>query len=205
MNNTSNGVSGFQTGNTFLKKSVIFILYLRIIIKELLKKMSNKKWQEELLGKINDHKRIIYKVCNSYCNNKNDREDLAQEIIYQLIKSYHSYKTEYKFSTWMYRVALNVAISFYRKTNTGNVVEYADEHIDKEEDNSYSVQLENNIAILHQFINELKELEKALMILYLEKKSYKEISEILGITETNVATKISRIKETLKQKFSKLN
>ncbi|HET7118580.1 MAG TPA: sigma-70 family RNA polymerase sigma factor, partial [Hanamia sp.] len=120
-------------------------------------------------------------------------------------KSYHSFKPEYKFSTWMYRVALNVAISFYRKTKTGNVVEFVGEHIDKEDDNGHSVQLENNIAILHQYINELKELEKALMILYLEKKSYKEISEILGITETNVATKISRIKETLKQKFSILN
>lgn len=167
--------------------------------------MSNKKWREELLEKINDNKRIIYKICNSYCNNKNDREDLAQEIIYQLIKSYHSFKPEYKFSTWMYRVALNVAISFYRKTKTGNIVEFVDEHSDKEDDNHHSVQLENNIVILHQFINELKELEKALLILYLEKKSYKEISEILGITETNVATKISRIKETLKQKFSKLN
>lgn len=178
---------------------------MRIIIKEHPKKMNNKNWQEELLEKINDNERIIYKVCNSYCNNKNDKEDLAQEIIYQLIKSYHSFKSEYKFSTWMYRVALNVAISFYRKTKTGNVVEFVGEHIDKEDDNGHSVQLENNIAILHQFINGLKELEKALMILYLEKKSYKEISEILGITETNVATKISRIKETLKQKFSILN
>lgn len=167
--------------------------------------MTDKKLQEELLKKINDNKGIIYKICNSYCSNKDDKEDLAQEIVYQLLKSYQSFNKEYKFSTWMYRVALNVAISFYRKTKTGSIVEFVDVHTDKGDDNDHSVQLENNIVILHQFINELKELDKALMILYLESRSYKEISEIIGITETNVATRISRIKETLKQKFSKLN
>ena len=167
--------------------------------------MSNKKEQEELLQRIRDNRGIVFKICNSYCSNKNDREDLAQEILYQLLKSYHSFNEEYKFSTWMYRVALNVAISFYRKTKTGNVIELVDQHEDKEDDEGHSVQLENNITILQQFINELKELDKALMLLYLESKSYKEISEILGITETNVATKISRIKDTLKQKFSNLN
>ena len=167
--------------------------------------MSNKKQHEEILIKINDNKRIIYKISNIYCNNENDRKDLAQEIIYQLIKSYGSFNAEYKFSTWMYRVALNVAISFYRKTKKENVVTFVDQHIDKEDDGEHTALLESNIASLHQFINELKELDKALMILYLESKSYREISEIIGITETNVATKISRIKETLKQKFSNLN
>ena len=167
--------------------------------------MSNKKKQEELLQRIRDNQGIIFKICNSYCSNKNDREDLAQEILYQLLKSHHSFNEEYKFSTWMYRVALNVAISFYRKSKTGSVIKLVDQHEDKEDDEAHSVQLENNITILQKFINELKELDKALMILYLESKSYKEISEILGITETNVATKISRIKDTLKQKFSNLN
>lgn len=167
--------------------------------------MTNKKEQEELLQRIRDNQGIIFKICNSYCSNKSDREDLAQEILYQLLKSYHSFNEGYKFSTWMYRVALNVAISFYRKSKTGSVIKLVDQHEDKEDNEMHSVQLENNITILQQFINELKELEKALMILYLESKSYKEISEILGITETNVATKISRIKDTLKQKFSNLN
>lgn len=167
--------------------------------------MSNIKHHEELLKEINDNKRIIYKISNIYCNNENDMKDLAQEIIYQLIKSYSSFNPEYKFSTWMYRVALNVAISFYRKNKKENVVTFVDQHTDKEDDGDHAALLEDNIASLHQFINELKELEKALMILYLESKSYREISEIIGITETNVATKISRIKETLKQKFSNLN
>jgi RNA polymerase sigma-70 factor (ECF subfamily) len=167
--------------------------------------MSKHEVQAELMGLINDNQKIIYKICNSYCSNKNDREDLAQEIIYHLLKSYPSYKREFKFSTWMYRVALNVAISFYRKKKTADTVTYESVLPDHKEDTYSSADGENNLAILERFINELKELNKALMIFYLESRSYKEIAEILGISETNVATKISRIKETLKQKFSTLN
>ena len=102
----------------------------------------------------------------------------------------------------MYRIALNVAISFYRKerktTDTvlmgDHVIEIADEQIEES--------LETNLNALQQFINELKPLDKALMILYLEEKPQKEIAEIMGITSTNVATKIGRIKEQLKQKFN---
>lgn len=165
--------------------------------------MSDKKLQEELLQKIKDNEGIIFKICNTYCQNKTDREDLAQEIIYQLLKSYHSFNDEYKFTTWMYRVALNVAISFYRKNKAGNIIAIPKEH--QELADHHPAELEENIIILQQFINELKELDKALMLLYLESKNYKEIADIIGITETNVATKIGRIKDILKQKFSKLN
>ncbi|MEP6628478.1 MAG: RNA polymerase sigma factor [Ginsengibacter sp.] len=161
--------------------------------------------QDEVLRLIREHQKIIYKICNSYCNNKNDREDLGQEIVYQLIKSYPSFKPEYKFSTWMYRVALNVAISFYRKSKNDNKVTLVDQHEDYEDNNEHAIRLEDNINILQQFIDELKELDKALMLLYLESKSYKEITEIIGISETNVATRISRIKEKLKQRFSNIN
>ena len=136
--------------------------------------------------------------------NKYDREDLGQEMVYQLIKSYRTFDPAYPFSTWMYRVALNVAISFYRKSKNANHVKLVDQHEDKEDNNEQAVLIENNIRILQQFIHELKELDKALMILYLESKSYKEIAEIIGISETNVATKINRIKEKLKQQFSTL-
>jgi RNA polymerase sigma-70 factor (ECF subfamily) len=78
-----------------------------------------KEKQQELLKLIAENERIVYKVSNTYCSDKNDRQDLAQEIIYNLLKSYHSFDDQYKFSTWMYRVALNVAISFYRKNKTG--------------------------------------------------------------------------------------
>ena len=167
--------------------------------------MIDQNLHKEFLERIKDNEGIIYKICNSYCSNKADREDLGQEIIYQLLKSYSTFNDTNKFSTWMYRVALNVAISFYRKRKTGDVITLVEKQEDKEDDNKHAVHLENNITRMHQFISELKELDKALMILYLESKNYKEIAEILGITETNVATKISRIKEILRQKFSTFN
>ena len=167
--------------------------------------MNKQEEQAMLMEKIKDNERIIYKICNSYCSNKNDREDLAQEIIYQLLKSYHSFSDEYRFSTWMYRVALNVAISFYRKNKSKKIFYYDEIKNGPKEEINHSAELESNLTILEKYIDQLKELDKALMILYLESKSYKEISEILGISETNVATKISRIKEILKQKFSNLN
>lgn len=158
--------------------------------------------KEDFLSIIDANKRIIFKICNSYCKNADDREDLAQEIIFQLWKSWSSFNANYKLSTWMYRIALNVAISFYRKerktTDTvlmgDHVIEIADEQIEEI--------LETKLNALQQFINELKPLDKALMILYLEEKPQKEIAEIMGITSTNVATKIGRIKEQLKQKFN---
>lgn len=167
--------------------------------------MHHQESKEKLLELIRVNEGIIFKICNSYCHNETDREDLAQEIVYQLLKSYHSFNDSYKFSTWMYRVALNVAISFYRKNKKENKVELKEDQPVHEVATDHSVELENNLVMLHRFINEMKELDKALMILYLESKSYKEIAEIIGITETNVATKISRIKETLRKNFSTLN
>jgi len=158
--------------------------------------------QEQFLQLIQQNKGIIYKVSRAYGKNDEDREDLFQEIIIQLWGASDRYNDQYRLSTWMYRIALNVAISFYRKERrriesesplTESMIEIAD--------NSEDPELENNVHLLQQFINKLNELDKALMILYLESKSYKEIAEILGITETNVATKISRIKVQLKQKF----
>ena len=157
---------------------------------------------QELLKKIKDNERIIFKICHTYCINKTDREDLAQEIIYQLLRSYHSFSDQFKFSTWMYRLALNVAISFYRKNSAKKEIYYEEMEHDTKEEVSNHAEMEGNLLVLEKYINELKELDKALMLLYLESKSYQEISEILGITETNVATKISRIKEILKRKFS---
>ena len=156
----------------------------------------------DFLTLIEANKRIIFKICNAYCQNAADREDLAQEIIYQLWKSWSSFNARAKLSTWMYRIALNVAISFYRKERRATetvlmgdqLIEIADENLEEG--------LETNLNALQHFINELKELDRALMILYLEEKSHKEMAEIIGISTTNVATKIGRIKEQLKQKFS---
>ena len=168
--------------------------------------MSTKVNDKEFLNLIQDNKRIIFKICNSYCRNKDDREDLAQEIILQLWKSWRGFNSDYKFSTWMYRIALNVAISFYRKEKKSYSTLLIGEYLFEVADDAQATnETENNLKLLQQFITELNELDKALMILYLEEKSYKEISEILGITETNIATKVNRIKEKLKQKFSLIN
>ena len=165
--------------------------------------MNAQTGKEDFLKLVDGHRKILFKICNSYCPNKNDREDLAQEVIFQLWRSYSSFDPGYKFSTWMYRIALNVAISFYRKeSRTAKTISFPETVPDVEDKNDRSHHTEENISLLQHFIHELKELDKALMILYLEEKNHKEIAEILGITETNVATKISRIKDKLKQKFS---
>jgi len=159
--------------------------------------------KETFLQLIEENKRIIFKICNSYCPQKKDRDDLAQEIVYQLWKSFNGYKTDFKFTTWMYRIALNVAISCYRKEKqSGSTISFVEHLMNLSDDTDTSVETENNFKLLHQFIAELKEIDKSILILYLDDKSYKEIAEIIGLTETNVATKINRIKEILRNKFS---
>lgn len=157
------------------------------------------------LSVIQLNKGIIYKVVNAYCKNTEDRKDLVQEIIIQLWKSVDAYDDTFKYSTWMYRISLNVAISFYRKETsrkklanplTDEIIYFT--QMDSLEDK------ESDLGILQQLISELKDLDKALMLLYLEEKSHKEISQIMGISETNVATKINRIKNILKQKFTQI-
>ncbi|MFI5124964.1 MAG: RNA polymerase sigma factor [Chitinophagales bacterium] len=168
--------------------------------------MGTQQAKENFLKLIQDNKGIIVRICNSYCAKKNDREDLAQEIMIQLWKAGDHYDPNQKFSTWMYRVALNVAISFYRKERTAISSVSLDEGCHELEDkNETADETAGNINLLQRFINELGELDKALMILFLEEKTYAEIAEILGISETNVATKISRTKKKIKQKFSELN
>lgn len=162
--------------------------------------MRTQQEKDAFLKLITENKGIIFKICNSYCNNKADRDDLAQEIIYTLWRGAKTFNPDYKFSTWMYRVALNVAISFYRVTKKLNSnISYTETYFEIEDKTADKAFDEENINSLQYQISILKELDKALIILYFEEKSYKEIAEIIGITETNVATKVSRIKEKLKQ------
>ena len=160
----------------------------------------DKSRTDDFLVVIENNKGILYKVANSYCRNIADRKDLIQEIIIQLWKSFDNYDEKFKYSTWMYRISLNVAISFYRKENsrkrisnsiTTDIFDFADIEI--------SDKNETNLGLLNQAISKLNDLNKALILLYLEEKNYKEISEIIGITETNVATKIGRIKRQIKK------
>ncbi len=166
---------------------------------------ANKK--DRFIRTIDAHKKIIYKIVNSYCKNAEDRKDLEQEIIIQLWNTFDKYNAEFKYSTWMYRIALNVAISFYRKEKKGLVKnDFFNEDLiySVADENENDTELEYNIKLLQEFIDNLNELNKAVMLLYLEEKSYDEIAEILGITKTNVATKISRLKLKLKKEFQKI-
>ncbi|HZE83745.1 MAG TPA: sigma-70 family RNA polymerase sigma factor [Puia sp.] len=162
--------------------------------------MHTQQERDDFLKLLSENQGIIIKICNSFYKTKSDREDLAQEIIYHLWKGGRGYNPDFRFSTWMYRVALNVAISSYRKEKKlKDTILFSDKPPEME-DKIFSPQLsEENSNLLQQHIAELKELDKALIILYFEEKSYKEIAEIIGISETNVATKVSRIKERLKQ------
>ena len=160
------------------------------------------KDKETFLRLLEEHKGIIIKICNAYCQAKNDKEDLSQEIVYNLWKAFANYKPDHKFSTWLYRVALNVAISYYRKEKRSLQYTPYDENLIIFSEEGYNKELEGNLLLLQQFIFELKEIDKSIMLLYLDDKSYHEIAEITGISETNVATKINRIKTNLKAKFS---
>lgn len=157
------------------------------------------------LALIQANKRLIYKICNSYCRNPFDREDLAQEIIYQLWKSGDSFSGGVAFTTWMYRIALNTAITYYRKDQrAGRQVELTEQVITMQGPvNDADAEVDEQVKRLQEMINEFNELDRALVLLYLEGKAYREIAEIMGITESNVGTKLARIKERLRVQFAR--
>jgi RNA polymerase sigma-70 factor, ECF subfamily len=160
--------------------------------------MTTPALQEAFQTLLEEHKKILYKVCNSYCRNRDDREDLAQEIAIQLWRSFSSFDQRARFSTWMYRIALNVAISFYRRENTRVRYVLSDDALLL---NAVDVAANEPAAMqaLYQFIERLDSLNRALILLYLDGHNYSEIADIVGITETNVATKISRLKQKLEK------
>ncbi len=166
--------------------------------------MDKQEQQQHFEGIIEQHKGILFKVAREYCPDAEDRQDLIQEMMIQIWKSIHKYNDQYKMSTWLYRISLNVAISFYRKSST-RAKKYTELNEQTGEifveDKSEN---ERQLNLLEQFICELKEIDKALMILYLEDKSHTEIAEILGMSVSNVGTKIGRIKDKLKTRFSQL-
>jgi RNA polymerase sigma factor (sigma-70 family) len=158
--------------------------------------------QEDFLALVQAHKGIIYKVANAYCSLAEARKDLVQEIIVQLWKSFDNYNSQFKYSTWIYRIALNTAISQYRKeTSRKKLAAPLPDDTLYLTDSADSKEMDTQLQLLQQFITELKALDKALVLLYLEEKKHAEIAEIMGISVSNVATRIGRIKEILKQKF----
>jgi RNA polymerase sigma-70 factor (ECF subfamily) len=166
--------------------------------------MDVKEQRQRFQETIEQHKGILFKVARTYCQNEDDRQDLMQEMMIQIWQSIHKYNDQFKISTWLYRISLNVAISFYRKSSTRSkkYTELTEQLIETPvEDKSEN---ERQLYLLEQFISQLKEIDKALMILYLEDKSHTEIAEILGMSVSNVGTKIGRIKVKLKTQISLL-
>jgi RNA polymerase sigma factor (sigma-70 family) len=138
-------------------------------------------------------------VCNIYCDDQDDRNDLFQEIVAQLWKSFPSFREESKFSTWMYRVALNTAITTFKKTKRRpdqNRLTYENFQV---KDENYDTETEDEIKNLHRAVTQLTGVEKSIVLLFLENKKYEEIAEITGITQNYVRVKMNRIKKKLKK------
>lgn len=162
--------------------------------------MTTQGLQERFQAAMEENKKILFKVCNSYCRNRDDRDDLAQEIVVQLWRSFEGFDGRCRFSTWMYRIALNVAISFYRRETTRErYVMSSNEHVLEAID--LSGQQPEELRTLYELIERLDPLNKALVLLYLDGNNYAEMAEVLGISETNVATKISRLKTEMRDNY----
>ncbi len=142
---------------------------------------------------------IIHKVCRIYTTNEEDSRDLFQEIVLQLWKSYKSFKGNSKFTTWMYRVALNTAITLFRKSSRNITTQEIDHTLYKISEDIESSEKEEQIDRLYKAVKKLSEIEKALVLLYLEDIPYKDIANTLGITEVNARVKMNRIKIKLKE------
>ncbi len=142
---------------------------------------------------------ILHKICNIYCDDAEQRKDLSQEILIQLWKSYSSFRGDAKFSSWMYRVALNVALQHLRKKKRSDSYSISDDLHNLVASTSESEILEENIKQLHHAIKQLNDIEKAIIMLYLDGKKHEEIAEIVGITQNYVRVKMNRIKEKLRK------
>ena len=154
--------------------------------------------EKEFLQIITENQGIIHKVCSIYCDLEEDRRDLFQEILVQLWKSYPSFRSESKFSTWMYRVALNTAITSFKKDKRQpdkSGISYENMQLVEE---MYDTRTEDQIKMLNNAVAQLTGIEKSIILLFLEDKKYEEIADITGITQNYVRVKMNRIKKKLK-------
>jgi len=147
---------------------------------------------------IEEHNGILYKVANAYCRAHDDRGDLIQEIVVQLWRAFPRYDERQRFSTWMYRVAMNVAISFYRKEwrRQRDLVPLDEPALDVA---GALGAAPDELRRLHERLRTLGELDRALVLLYLDGYAHGEIAELMGLTATNVSTRLGRIKKKLQQ------
>ncbi|MBV9988142.1 MAG: RNA polymerase sigma factor [Chitinophagaceae bacterium] len=153
--------------------------------------------EKEFITLLNQHQKIVHKVCNLYMDRHSDREDLFQEVTLQAWKAYGNFRGDAKFSTWLYRVALNTAITFFRKEKRQPDIYSTDNVPEQSEEEQGPV--EEQVKAMYAAIGELSKIDKAIVMLYLEDYSYNEIGDMMGITANNVAVKMNRIKTKLKE------
>lgn len=166
--------------------------------------MEEKQLKTQFAGIISQNQGILHKVSCLYCNGAEERKDLFQEILYQLWRSYPSFRNESKISTWIYRVALNTAITYLRKQKARPDQSCLTEKFPDMQDDSDQELLDRQFKLLYKSIEKLGKVEKAIIMLYLEGSSYEEISEIIGITSNHVGVKLIRIKTKLKSLIKQL-
>jgi RNA polymerase sigma-70 factor (ECF subfamily) len=160
------------------------------------------KLKSEFTALLEAHQNIAHKVCRIYTSDIDAHNDLFQEIAIQLFKAYPKFRGDSKFSTWMYRIALNTAITLYRKSKR-RVEHYRLDHVlYKQAYEDYDQEQEQQLKAMYKAIHELNDIDKGIIFLYLEKKNYKEISETLGISEVNARVRMSRIKTKLKSELN---
>lgn len=159
-----------------------------------------KSKESEFTHLIENNQGIVHKICRIYTSTQEEHEDLFQEIVLQLWKSYDSFKGDSKFSTWMYRVSLNTAITLIRKKKRNIMTSSIDNqsYFDIKANDS-DKDKEEQLKVLYRAIKRLNDVERALVLLYLEEMSYKEIASTMGITEVNARVKMSRIRVKLKE------
>jgi RNA polymerase sigma-70 factor (ECF subfamily) len=158
----------------------------------------NKELKHSFVELLQKHQNIVHKVCRLYTNNADAHNDLFQEITIQLWRAYPKFRGDSKFSTWMYRVGLNTAITLYRKSKRRISTQEFDAVEFKIKAEDYDDTEEQQLKLLYQAVHQLNDIEKALVFLYLEDKDYREISQTLGISEVNARVKMNRVKKKLK-------
>ena len=158
----------------------------------------DKELEHQFVKNLEKHQNIAHKICRIYTNDQDSHNDLFQEITIQLWKAFPKFRGEAKFSTWMYRVALNTAITLYRKKKRSIKTQDFDTVDFKIKAEEYDDETEQQLKVMYSAIQELNDIAKALVFLYLEDKNYRDISETLGITEVNARVKMNRVKTKLK-------
>ncbi len=159
----------------------------------------NKELEHSFVTNLEQNQNIVHKVCRIYTSDPDSHNDLFQEITIQLWKAYPKFRGDSKFSTWMYRVALNTAITLYRKSKRSIKTADLDTMNFKIKAEDYDDEVEQQLKLMYAAVKQLNDIEKALVFLYLEDKSYREIADTMGISEVNARVKMNRVKVKLKK------